>query len=135
MTEENKPQFSSTRVIVWGKEYNAKDKIYSGVVETKFYKEQPFTLKIFDKPEKKEGEGRAGTVIGEISIANETKFIRENNGSRGKSYGATIIKDEFKMNLKPMLSRSDVLTYELNFREREDLPEAAAEEENKDLPF
>jgi len=48
--------YQKTNVVVGGKDYDPTTEVYSSEVETKFYKTLPFTLKVYDKPQVKEGD-------------------------------------------------------------------------------
>ena len=127
-----KKKYLKTKVVVWQEHFNPNTKIYSGDVETRFYDTLPFTLEVYEKPEKKERDWGEWVVVWQLGIANKKIGIRERESNYGKQYAGTIIKWEFFVNLDQVLSRGEIKSYEVTFVEREFWWDEEAQE---DLPF
>lgn len=128
--------YQKTSVVVGEQNYDPNTHKYTSKVATKFYKELPFTLEVYETPKVKEGDWGKWTIIGEVQIANKQVGIREKVNDYGTQYAGTIIKWEFFVNLEQVLSRAETPAYEVKFIERDFGAEGITDPEaDSDNPF
>ena len=100
--------------------YNPETKKYKGSVKTTFFWTIDFELVRFDVVKETAWGAR---IVGEILLSNgDKKGIFENLRDGQKTYGATLAPkpNPLYLNLKPLLSASDIKEYKVSFVEMED---------------